>query len=737
MGDEAKKAARRQALLEKFRSISAGRLERLNLALLELEKDPGQTEAAEEALREIHTLKGEAKLLGFAVVSTLAHKTEELLVFAQDRGFRVASEVFDTILAGFDGMGTLLQDEEGFGFDLELYAEQAAELVAAPDEAESPAPEAKEKPAAEPDPGPRRKVRPADTVFVDLGRVDRLTELVGDLVQDQARREQMNGRLRELAAAWREKLEQALDVVIGAATSMDASAETRRLRVERVRELLGEQRQTLAGFEAALAEQDEATFEEGLRVGQIEEGFREIRMRPLSALFGVFPRAVRDLAQELGKDVEVEVRGEAVAVDQRIHERIREPLLHLLRNAVDHGLETPAERRAAGKGATGRLQLVASQHGAHVAIAVADDGRGIDAAKLRRSAAERGLLSARETEEMNDHESLQLIFRRGLSTREAASEVSGRGIGMDVVKHEVEGLGGSIRVASDPGLGTSVHLVIPISLAFQRLLLLEEGGRTYGLPAASVTRLLRLGPEDVRLAAGSEVFDLESEVLPLVDLAAILGGSREDAGERRAPVMVLGHGTSRVGLRVSSFLGERALVHKNLDPFLDGVPLVSGAAFQGDGRPVLILSVPEVVTAARVALGRGRRAGPRRERRSERVVLVVDDSELTRVMLVEILRGLGHRVLEAANGRQAVEALVTDPADLVLLDLDMPVMDGFEFLEALRSEGRHATLPVVVFSARGSEEDKRRCLELGADAYLVKSAFQEADLVRTVGRFLD
>lgn len=750
-------------LVEKFRSTSGSRLEHLNLALLELERHPDRQETVEEAMREIHTLKGEAKLMGFSALSETAHKTEDLLQLAKNQGFPAGGRVFDVLLKGLDVLKSMVEDG-GYESDSEGERDSfhvSADALLAVEEFDSQAPVPVSEPWDNADVAINKlmRVRTAERVLVELTKVKELTDLVGDLVQDQARRQAAEKRLRSLVTPWRGELDELLDRVNGLVHLPD---ETLREPLDEgwrsVRERVDSQLRRVAELAGLVEQVSDATFEEGLRIAQLDERFREVRMQPLWYLLGSFPRAVRDLGRELGKKVRLEIQGEAIEIDQRILERIKDPLLHLIRNSVDHGIESPRLRLSRGKPEEGRIRLEANLQDPYVQLRVSDDGAGIEVEELRRVAVSHGLVNADEGAELNGQTALGLIFRPGFSTREQATEVSGRGVGLDAVRSEIGALGGSVRVESNPGDGTTFELFVPISTAFQRVLLLEEGDDVYGVPSASVERLLRIPSGQVRSGAGSELFTHEDEVLQAVRLKKLLGGEADSLPRGELPddltLVVLAHGGKRVGLVVTRLLGERSLVHRRLDPFLNRQSLIVGSAVLGEGRPVLLLSVPHVVARGGPAYTRhpgrgldGARAraelrpvpppaeGGGHDRLPHRV-LVVDDSELTREALVASLRHNGYRTMEAPNGQEALDIMAREQPDIVLLDLDMPVMGGLDVLLSIRDCDRLSSIPVLVLSGDNSPEDRQRCLDLGAQAYLVKSAFRSSDLEGVLRRYL-
>jgi two-component system chemotaxis sensor kinase CheA len=588
----------RAKLVVKFRSVGLGRLERLNLAILHLERSPDSAEAAQEVLREIHTLKGEAKLVGLAEVSTAAHKTEDLILLAQAAGFRPGPEVQDLILAGLDVMAALLQSEadaQAPAADLARFHSRADRLLASA----APRPEkggpAPKQPNQEQALQGLMRVRGAAPISVDLPRMDELTSLVGELVQDQSRRDRSLAALAGMALDWRRQLRSVL---------ADQPAESQ------VRKALDPQRELQSGLEKALTDARAASFEEGLRIGDLESRLREIRMLPLSSLFGGYTRAVRDLARELHKEVRLEIRGENATVDKRILDQIAVPLLHLIRNAVDHGLEVPADREKAGKPREGILSLLASQHGTRLRITLADDGRGLDPEAILGVAIARRILTPAQALEIHPEQMRELLFRPGFSTKAQATELSGRGIGLDVVRSQMEAVGGTVSVSSEKGAGTRFELDVPISLVLTDVLLVEHGGVTWGLPASAVVATFDPAEVERRTAPGGDTIGWGDEVVPFGDLTSILGAgagpparSSPDGSRPATRGIILEHAKSRWACAVSAVVGHRAVVQREPDPFLEGLSLLSGTTILEDGRPVSILSIPELLARAKAAPG--------------------------------------------------------------------------------------------------------------------------------------
>jgi two-component system chemotaxis sensor kinase CheA len=425
---------------------------------------------------------------------------------------------------------------------------------------------------------------------------------------------------------------------------------------------------------------------------------------------------VRDLAVEQGKEVELTISGAETQLDRVILDGISETITHLLRNAVSHGIEPPAERDAAGKPRRGRIHLQAEQRGGMVAIEVADDGRGVSPEILER---------AREVGSLTD-----VLAAPGFSTAAEVTHISGRGVGLDAVKSHVESLGGSLEVASEPGAGTRFVVLLPLTLALLHVLLVERGGHPYAIPMGSVEEAIAV--TDRLSLTGRASLELRGSTVPLADLAELLGAAAPDLAQA-PPAVVVRSSQNRAAAICDRLLGDQEVVIKSLG-LLAGVGGYLGAAILGDGRIALVLD-PAFLARAR-ARGRTAVVAPAAEQRIPKV-LVVDDQFTVRELQRSILEAAGYQVATARDGREALELVRRDSeVELVVTDIQMPAMDGFGLLEAIRSDGERASLPVVIVTSLGNEEHRRRGAELGADAYIVKEDFDQQALLETVRRLV-
>jgi two-component system, chemotaxis family, sensor kinase CheA len=474
-----------------------------------------------------------------------------------------------------------------------------------------------------------------------------------------------------------------------------------------------------------LGPQDDDRVGEALDRGEVlleelQDATIELRALPLAAITGQLPRYVRDLAVANGKDVELVLQGVETQLDRTILDGLSDTLGHLLRNAIAHGIESPDERADAGKRARGRVELRAEQRGDRVAIEVADDGRGV-AADLLREAGENGSL-------------VDLLARPGFSTAEHVDGVAGRGVGLDAVKAHVESLGGSLEAHSEPGRGTSIALLLPLTLAVLHVLLVERLGQVLGMPLARVEEVVTV--EDTTALGGRRSIALRGESIPLGDLAVALGGGGELAP--RPPALVVTHAGRTVALACDRLVGEESVIVKSLGPLLGRRVGYLGGAILGDGRIALIVD-PAIAVARGVAAGDASGAGaeaPAAQETASRV-LVVDDQFTVRELQRSILEAAGYQVVTANDGRAALQRLTADAdIDLVVTDLEMPEMGGLELLRRVREDAALASLPVVVVTSLVGEEERRRGLEAGADAYVTKDRFDQRAMLDTVERLI-
>ncbi|HEU4383554.1 MAG TPA: response regulator [Anaeromyxobacteraceae bacterium] len=703
----------RQKLLGKFREVTQDRVEKLSASLLALERGGGE-EAKAEIARELHTLKGEARMMGFTGLSQVVHAAEDLLKVlpAQKPGDRL-----DALLQACDAIPGFLAAAPDGGASAEQWSQRLRGLIRA-DRGDGAG-----GPAAEPE-APRAELRgdkAAQSIRVDVDRLDEIASLAGDLLVDGAR---SAGRSRELGTLFT-RWSRLADRVVA------ASEQLRTQGLLKIAEQMEGDVHLLRSdtFRFLRAHADSVSSARG-QFALLADRVGAARLVPLASLLAGFPRAARDLAKEQGKEVECLVKGGDTGVDKAILLSLNDPLVHLLRNAVDHGLEPPGEREKAGKPRLGRLTISARIDGDLLAVTVEDDGRGIDPRRIREAAVHKGLLGEAQAAGLSARAALDLIFQPGFSTREEAGELSGRGVGLDVVRKKVTGLGGSVVVESDPGKGTRFVLRMPQSLSLMKVLLVRIDDDVYGLPAADVDSVGRIDPVEISEVAGVRAVRHRGKLMPVVALGPLLslnGGPRNP----RPVSAFLTHGQEGAALVVDGLYGEREVAVKTPGAFVKGMRFVAGAAALEDGRVALLLSTPDLVAAARrlasPALSRGR------DRRRLRILLV-DDSAIAREAEAALLRSLGHDVDEASDGEDGWQKLQAGGFQLLLTDVQMPVLDGIDLTRRVKASSRFQRLPVVILSSLSAPEERRRGVDAGADAYLVKGELDAEVLATTMER---
>ncbi|EGJ49780.1 hybrid sensor histidine kinase/response regulator [Desulfocurvibacter africanus] len=480
-----------------------------------------------------------------------------------------------------------------------------------------------------------------------------------------------------------------------------------------------------------------------LKVDTLLDDLKQALTLPFSRLLERFPKMIRDLAHELGKQVDLAIEGQDMEIDRRILDQLHDPLLHLLRNAVDHGIETPEERRRVGKPEQGHISVrVRPLEQDRMEVVVADDGRGIDRDKVLEAAKDAGLLDAAQAVSLDQDAGLELIFRSGMSTRRAVTDISGRGLGLAIAHERVERLGGALRLETRPGQGVSFHMTMPLSFSSFPALAVLAGGRTFLLAKSGVERVLLLEKDETLHIEGREAVPYIDQTLPLVDLAAILGlpmierTERDDAseaGSRNSQALVLAAGQNRLALRVEALLGEQEVMVKSLGSQLRRVRNVAGITLLGDGSLAAILHTPDLVASGlsgRIAVERPVRTEPPKPK----TVLVVEDSVTSRMLLKAVLESSGYRVFTAVDGQEALVRLRGELPDVVVSDVQMPRMDGLELTRRIREDKVLAALPVILVTSLDSPADRERGVDAGANAYIVKSSFDQGNLLETVRR---
>lgn len=744
---------KRQKRLETFRAVVGERIAALNVAWIQLEQGAGNTDATANLRGTLHTLKGEAGLLGFRDIADIAHALEDLVDRAVAEGTPPSPDVGQVVLDAFDLVETLA-------------ARPPADATPAVATMLASIGRSHARPSAAEPAGATRAATPVAVPAssgASAGAVPAAVEPATEAITDTARATVPRTRSTYAVRVHPQQLDRMRDIIselLLARTRLALSAAA--LHEQRYGIPAGDLAATLAPREVAplgggllggeptrndVLRSIESQLRENVMrmstlITALDEVSRELRMVSIAVLFDRYPVAVRKISRELGREVTLHSHGEAVEADRDVLEALDAPLLHLVHNALDHGIESPDARRASGKSPVGTLTLRARVSSDTLHVEIADDGAGVDIERVRRLIVERGIFDAATTRSMSEQQVLQCLFLAGVSTRTEVTAFSGRGVGLDVVQKTVRNLGGSVEIHSKRGAGTTFHLTVPIRAAITGVLLFRVGRGWYALPNSALVGLAELDSLAQIERLGGPAVHYEGALVPIIALEPVL------SEEPPAPALTP-RGTRRLiiardGQRLVAFSGSHS--HSQREAILGSVSslmgedtLISAGMSIEDGSVALVLNVAKVIEASRRNLGAASPAhadAPAHVDAPAPLVLVAEDSPIVRDLIVESLRAHGLRVLEAGDGREALERLASQPdIDLLVTDVEMPRLDGLGLIAQLRARGGRR-IPAIVVSTRGSDEDKLAAVEVGADAYLVKSDFSREGLWSIVSRFL-
>ena len=767
-----------QEILQDFLIESFELIEQLDQDLVELESRPDDLELLNGIFRVAHTVKGASSFLNFEVLTHLTHHMEDVLNKARHGELSITPDVMDVILESIDLMKALLgvirdtsadagidvaecvarldkvsggdgnietpvaqeaapieeevaveEDEPNYDemdageIEAEIErllnerqtqdrAKREAKIAAgesvpeappSPIEDDAPAQESKPEPKPEPvsapvpaTPSPAQsnaseapkaaapaKKAPAaveQTIRVDVKRLDHLMNLIGELVLAKNRLIKINDDVEERyeGEEFLEELNHVVSIVSLVTTDLQIAV-------------------------------------------------MKTRMLPIGKVFNKFPRMIRDLTRELNKKIELEISGEETELDKSIVEEIGDPLVHIIRNSCDHGVEMPADRIAAGKPETGIIALKAYNEGNHIVIQIDDDGKGLDADMLKNKSLEKGIITEKEADSMSDKEAFALIFKPGFSTAASVTNVSGRGVGMDVVKTNIEKLNGIIDIESEIGKGTSLKLKIPLTLAIIQALLVGVQEEHYAIPLASVLETVRISKDEIFSVENRSVMRLRDEVLSLVHIGDIFEVERILDSSEHAYVVVLGLGASKLGLIVDTLVGQEEIVIKTLGEFLRDIDGIAGATIRGDGGVTLIVDVAAIMQMAKgvKATAINENIGSESKEKnsaSDYTIMIVDDSKTDRTIMRKALTPMGVTTIEASDGVEALNILKQGDHnfDAMLIDIEMPRMDGYTLATEIKKYNKYKNLPLIAVTSRTGKSDRMRGVESGMIEYITK-----------------
>ncbi|MDD5432521.1 MAG: hybrid sensor histidine kinase/response regulator [Candidatus Omnitrophica bacterium] len=706
--------------IEGFKVETREHLQALSLGLLKLEKAPQNHELLNSMMREAHTIKGSATMMGYKRIADLGHEMESGLEKALNKEIKLEKKHIDILLKCLDAIEGFLEDkvtweekgiERPFAEELcrqvkEEFSEKHEkkthkskdgiiheEIIAAPVLTEEPK-------VAKSTISNDVAAAIEGSLRVDKAKLDKLMNLSGELLISKIR----------------------LDDVV---KNLSDKADLEGINDEALSNLVSDLR-SVDGLISFLT-------------GEIQDEVMNVRMLPVSTLFNTFPRSMRDLAQTKGKEINFELRGEEAQLDKTIIDELKDPIMHLLRNSVDHGIESPEERLSKNKPREGKIILSACQEGSQIVISVSDDGNGIDINKVKEQAVARGLVASEKIKELADEQAMQLIFTPGFSTQKVVTDISGRGVGLDVVRERVVKLKGTVEVNSQIGIGAKFTMKFPLTLAVTESLLVAAGTDTFAIPIDTVVETIRVNVEDVKTVETKEAITVRGHILPLVRLCDLFGLCKRGIFEKRFfSVVVVQSVEKRIGILVDELLGRLDIVTKSLGEPLKKVKNISGATILGNGEVILILDIPSIIESSEGVIVRRpvSVSQPELKGKKKKTILLAEDVLSTAMLEKNILESVGYSVVIARDGKEALDRASQEKFDLVITDVLMPKMDGFELTSRLKKDNIYKDVPVVIVTTRESDADKRRGLEAGAEAYILKSDFTSEGLLETLERLI-
>lgn len=718
-------------LREIYRTTSAERLQRLEASLLYLEKHPRDAGSLSTLLREVHSLKGDARSAGVEPVETLAHALEDVLSGIQLQTVDLDSTVSDRLYESLDAIGNFVQ-ESVTGAPANVDVERLLESL----KAALPAGLATDNTRLQPgqsgvpdDPLPifdARKENAAQTVRVQTRDLDALTTQTEELAVTRIQISQTATQTEQLMTLWE-------DWQANKDQQQPASTPSYEERLERL--ILG-LRSTLQSNSSRLE-----LISEDLR-----DRVRRLQLLPMSSLFQPLGRMVRDLAKEQAKDVNLMFEGEETTADKRLLDGIKDSLLHLVRNAIDHGIETPAEREASGKSADATLRVKTYQTAISLTIEITDDGRGLDLDKIKQTAIKRRLHTPDELESMTVNQIQQLILAPGFSTRSFITEISGRGVGLDVVRSQVEELKGAIQIESVQGQGCTFRLQLSTALSTANVVLAETQGMTFAIPIEFLDTTLLISPQQIVANEGQDTITLGEQTIPVANLTSTLelasspiydwvAQPSSHSGTAR-PCVVLKVGNDRAGFFVDRLLNHQEVVVKPMGSLLKRVRNVSGTTILGTGDVCMILNPSDLLKSVQQRPLSDTSVASKVTRRHQPVILLVEDSPPVRIQEKRLFEGAGYIVITATNGLEGYNMLQAGGFDAVVSDVEMPQLDGFSLVTKIRQQQEYDQLPIILVTTLDSDADRQRGADAGANAYILKGRFNQEALLETLERLI-
>lgn len=712
-------------LLDTFRVELSEHLQIMTDCVLQLEKNqmaPVRKSTFDVLFRSAHTIKGSAKSLGLLGIAEISHHLESIFSGLIDAKESVSSDVCDLFLESFDMMNTMM-DEFVHGnkpsIDEKSLLEKLDQSLRGnkkPDRSASK----KQKKISEKYEATYQDDKTSSSEFIRVS-LDKLNDI--GAIADELQIKKI-----ELENLWikSQRCQKAVELLLESAkrtkqlNGLSATFFSSVSEIKVLNQELARQARTL-----------NTTVD--LISLNLQDKTRMLRLVPAGTILHPLLRSSRDIAKEMNKNIDLKLTGEDIEVDRVILDLIKNSLVHLLRNAIDHGIESADVRKKLGKDPIGKVEIMVTESSGSVQISISDDGSGIDVNEVAATAIKRKLITDEDRNSLSDTNILDYIFSPGLSTKKIITELSGRGVGLDVVRSSVEKARGKIAINTKLGKGTTFTLNLPLTLVSDRGMLIKASGRLFIFPTISVVRILNIKLSDIQNVEGGQTIVLEGKPVPLHDLAGILGYKRKEfSKEDIASVIVISKGFSQIALIVDELIGEREVVIKSLQPPLEKVEFVSGATLGEKGNVILVLNPASIVE---LCIHKGSAVLKRSESdatNKKLKILVVDDSITTRTLEMNILTAHGYDVKSAVNGEDAWTILQKEKFDLLITDVMMPVLDGFDLTKRIKDDKTLSDLPVIIVSALANEDDKKHGIEVGADAYITKNKFETKILIDVV-----
>ncbi|RVY70903.1 hybrid sensor histidine kinase/response regulator [Helicobacter pylori] len=769
-----------QEIMEDFLIEAFEMNEQLDQDLVELEHSPEDLDLLNRIFRVAHTIKGSSSFLNLNILTHLTHNMEDVLNRARKGEIKITPDIMDVVLRSIDLMKTLLVTIRDTGSDTnngkeneieeavkQLQAITSQNLEGAKEGTkEAPQKENKEENKENKAKAPTAENSASDNPLADEPDLD-YTNMSAEEVEAEIER-LLNKRQeadKERRAQKKQEAKPKQEVASKTETPKAPKTETKtkakadteenkapsigveqtvRVDVRRLDHLMnligelvlgknrliriyGDVEERYDG-EKFLEELNQVVSSISAVTTDLQLAVMKTRMQPVGKVFNKFPRMVRDLSRELGKSIELIIEGEETELDKSIVEEIGDPLIHIIRNSCDHGIEPLEERRRLNKPETGKVQLSAYNEGNHIVIKISDDGKGLDPVMLKEKAIEKGVISERDAEGMSDREAFNLIFKPGFSTAKVVSNVSGRGVGMDVVKTNIEKLNGIIEIDSEVGVGTTQKLKIPLTLAIIQALLVGVQEEYYAIPLSSVLETVRISQDEIYTVDGKSVLRLRDEVLSLVRLSDIFKVDAILESNSDVYVVIIGLADQKIGVIVDYLIGQEEVVIKSLGYYLKNTRGIAGATVRGDGKITLIVDVGAMMDMAKsikvniTTLMNESENTKNKNSPSDYVVLAIDDSSTDRAIIRKCLKPLGITLLEASNGLEGLEMLKNGDKtpDAILVDIEMPKMDGYTFASEVRKYNKFKNLPLIAVTSRVTKTDRMRGVESGMTEYITK-----------------